>query len=171
MKNKLPVRVIMALFLLVMSIVNLAARPTEEGHRDNHHHLNEIGISTGVVRMQPESETAPGLHLHAMRRLGDEGIKKFFGIGLGLEIIFSEHRHYSIMGTLEIFPWKKLVITFSPGILTVKEDGENQRRFSFHCEVMYEFEVGAFEMGPALGFAVAGEDTHFTVGIHIGKGF
>lgn len=171
MRKKLLVRETLALILSVILAVNLAAWPVDEEHHDHHHHLNEIGISTGAVRMQPETETAVGLHLHAMRRLGDEGFVRFFGVGLGFEVIFSDHRHYAIMGTLGIFPWKKFVLTFSPGLLMVKEDGENRRLFSFHSEIMYEFAVGGFEMGPALGFATAGEDIHFTIGIHIGKGF
>jgi hypothetical protein len=170
MKKKPPVKETLGLLLSVMLAVNLAAWPVEEDHQ-SHHHLNEIGISTGIVRMQPETETAAGLHLHAMRRFGDEGLKKFFGVGLGFEVIFSEHRHYVIMGALGVFPWKNLVLTFSPGLLTAKEDGENHRLFSFHSEAVYEFEVGGFGIGPALAFSAAGGNTHFTVGIHIGKGF
>lgn len=151
--------------------INLGAQPEPELHHENHHHLNEIGISLGIVWMQPEAETAPGLHIHYMRRIGDEGIARYIGIGLGFEVIFSDHRHYNIMGTLGIFPWKELVITLSPGLLIAKEELETHRQFSFHVEIMWEFEVSGWGMGPALGFAVSGENTHFTLGIHIGKGF
>lgn len=171
MKKNKDFRLMMVLLTVFLSVIYLESQPAEEDHHGEHHHLNEIGISFGIVRMHPESETAPGLHLHAMRRLGDEGVKRFFGIGAGVEIIFSEHTHTGFMGTLGIFPWKKLVIALSPGILMLEEDGEKQRRFSFHGEVMYEFEVGPFDMGPALGFAVAGEDIHLTMGVHIGMGF
>lgn len=171
MRKKIPAKEMSVLLLSVILAVNLAAQPVGEDHHDHHHHLNELGISTGIVLMQPEDETAAGLHLHAMRRLGDEGFMRFFGLGLGVEVIFSDHRHYAFMGTLGVFPWENVVFTFSPGLLLVKEAGESRRLFSFHSEIMYEFTVGGFEMGPALGFAKAGEDTHITVGIHIGKGF
>lgn len=171
MKKNNVFKAMMILSAVLLSVMYLESQPVGKGHHEHHHHLNEIGISLGIVRMHPESETAPGLHLHAMRRLGDEGFKKLFGIGAGVEIIFSEHTHTGIMGTLGVFPWKKLVIALSPGLLMLEEDGEKQNRFSFHGEVMYEFEVGPFDIGPALGFAVAGEDTHYTMGVHFGMGF
>lgn len=170
MKSKRPIRKKMIMLLVLLSLC-LQLPAVETHDHEHHHHLNEIGISTGIVYMQPESETAPGLHLHFLRRLGDEGIKRFFGLGVGLEVIFSDHRHYNLMGTLAVFPWKKLVITFSPGLLMVKEDGENLHRLSFHCEITYEFELGSFEVGPFFGFSTAGGDTHFTIGFHLGRGF
>jgi hypothetical protein len=159
------------IFILLLSEMMGMGFPTNDNHNEEHHHLNEIGISTGIVWMKPENETAPGLHLHFMRRLGDEGIQKYFGAGFGLEIIFSDHQHYNIMATVGLFPMKNWIITFSPGLLFVREEGETHRHFSFHVETMYEIELGSFEGGPAFGFSVAGGDTHITLGVHIGKGF
>jgi hypothetical protein len=167
-RNQLFIAIICLIFVLW---VNLGAIPTTEHPHENHHHLNEIGISAGIVWMQPEAETAPGFHLHYMRRIGEEGFARHIGVGLGIEVIFSDHHHYNIMGTLGIFPWKQLVITLSPGLLIVKEEQEILREFSFHVEMMWEFEVKSWVIGPALGFSIAGEDSHFTMGIHIGKGF
>lgn len=166
-KNEVWIALLAGLLLLVPGV-----SPAEEHDHEHHgHHMTEIGISLGAVWMSPETETAPGIHLHFMRVLGEEGPAGLFGLGAGVEVIFSEHRHYNPMIALGFFPWKKLAITFSPGILFAREEGETHRHFSFHIEATYEFEVGNFEIGPALGYSIAGEDRHVTLGVHIGTGF
>ena len=94
----------------------------------------------------------------------------FFGLGFGYEVIFSEHRHQNVMIQLGFFPWKGLAVTLSPGILFHREETV-ERKLSLHLEAVYEFHAGFFEIGPAVGAAVAGGDVHLTLGIHIGKGF
>ena len=156
--------------VVILTPAPCAGAVAEENHHEHHLHLNEIGLSTGWVWLQAESESAQGLHLHYMRRLGEGGVSRFLGLGLGYEVIFSQHSHHSILVQLGIFPWKKLVITVSPGILFHKEE-TTERKFSLHFEIVYEFELGTFEIGPAVGFATAGSDRHFTLGVHVGKGF
>lgn len=163
--------------LLILGLYFLSAgmfAETEDYHHHEsehgHHHMTEIGLSLGIAFLQhEESETAPGLHLHFIQRLGKHGLLNYLGIGFGFETIFAHHRHYNIMGTLAIFPIEHLSIGIAPGLLLAEEDDENIKEFALHIEAVYEFEIGAFAVGPALGYAKSGDGYHFTIGIHIGK--
>ncbi len=39
-----------------------------------------------------------------------------------------------------------------------------------HIETNYEFEIGAFHVGPSIELAVDLEDVHVMVGLHLGVG-
>jgi hypothetical protein len=169
-KNKIlfVLIVLVGFHLYLVSSESAGLKNEHEGH---HEHRFEFGLSTGITFIQPESESAIGFHLHAMHRLGEEGLAGLFGLGLGLEMIFSQNIHYNFMASLGIYPLRHIEITLSPGILFVEEEGEAVRKFSFHIEVNYLFDLLDFEIGPAVAYSIAGEDTHITLGIHIGKGF
>jgi hypothetical protein len=121
--------------------------------------------------LQPEGESALGTHLHFIRRFRGEGIGRFLGLGVGFETIFADHMHYNVMGTVTIYPYKNLSVAISPGLLIVEHENEYETRYSTHLEVAYGFEVGQFHVGPVVGYARSGEDEHYFVGIHIGRGF
>ena len=143
----------------------------ETGEHGQHSHIYELGFSTGFVRMEPEGEYAMGTHLHFIRRLRGEGIRRFLGFGIGFETIFADHMHYNVMGTIAIYPYKNLSIAISPGMLIVEHHDEYDTRYSTHVEVGYGFDVGQFHIGPVVGYAKSGDDEHYMIGIHIGKGF
>lgn len=165
-RNGLPMLLLLLFFIFPMTL-----RGQDPHDHDHHHHLNEIGVSVAMVQLAPEDDTAVGLHIHAMRKLGDNGIKKYFGFGIGTDLIFADHFHTNLMATIGIFPFKNLVLHVSPGILFVKEDGETETRASFHFEILYEFDLGIISLGPYLGFGTAGSDHHFAAGLHLAKGF
>ena len=121
--------------------------------------------------MEPEGEYAMGTHLHFIRRLRGEGIRRFLGFGIGFETIFADHMHYNVMGTIAIYPYKNLSIAISPGMLIVEHHDEYDTRYSTHVEVGYGFDVGQFHIGPVVGYAKSGDDEHYMIGIHLGKGF
>ena len=142
----------------------------EKGHI-HHDHANEIGMAAAYAYMEPEGESAFGLHLHLMRRLQGESFKKYFGLGAGFETIFADHMHYNVMGSIAVYPYRDLVVVLSPGILFVEHNDELKERYSTHLEAVYGFLFGGCEIGPVIGIAQSGDDTHYTIGIHLGKGF
>jgi len=123
-----------------------------------------------MTLIEPEDETAPSLHLHASRRLGSEGFKQCLSAGLGFETIFTEHLHYSFLASVSYNPIAAFIIEIAPGVLYVKEENESITEFLTHIECMYEFDLGYIGIGPVVGMALSSEDTHYAVGIHIGKG-
>lgn len=143
----------------------------QHGGHGGHDHIYELGLSTGFVHMKPEGESAVGTHLHLIRRFQGEGIWRFLGVGIGFETIFADHMHYNVMGTIAIYPYKNLSIGISPGMLIVEHDNRCELCYSTHVEVAYAFEVGQLHVGPVIGYARSGNDEHYFVGIHLGKGF
>jgi hypothetical protein len=47
----------------------------------------------------------------------------------------------------------------------------NKTRFLIHVDAVYEFPVGEWGVGPVVGFAQSGDDRHYMIGLHLGKGF
>ncbi len=130
------------------------------------HHKNEIGIANSLVYFAKEEAFAYGLHSHFVRRLGESR----FGIGLGYERIFDEHKHstYGIVFAYTILGgWN---FNASPGITI--EAADPNPVFALHLETSYEFELGTnFHIGPVLEFAYDPEDIHLSAGLHVGFGF
>ncbi|UCG58128.1 MAG: hypothetical protein JSU70_01215 [Phycisphaerales bacterium] len=146
-------------------------REHEHAEHGGHDRVYELGVSTGFVRMEPEGQSAVGTHLHLIRRFQGEDIRRFFGLGIGFETVFADHTHYNVMGTIAVYPYKNLSIGISPGVLIVEHDNECELCYSTHVEVAYVFEIGQFHVGPVAGYAKSGDDEHYFVGIHLGRGF
>ncbi len=133
------------------------------GHHD--HHKNELGVANSAVWFVKEKTLAYGLHAHYIRFIP----KSRFGMGVGYERIFGEHKHntFGIVGTFS--PLEGLNLNVSPGLTF--EDGNSTISFALHLETSYEFEIKNFHVGPAIEFAYDPEDYHISVGIHVGYGF
>ena len=130
------------------------------------HHKNEIGIANALVYFVKEKETAYGLHFHYVRNI----MASKFGIGLGYERIFDEHKHNTIGIVGSYRPIDKLGINLSPGI-TFEDNESSSLNFALHVEASYEFELNNFHIGPVFEFAYDPEDYHISLGLHIGFGF
>ena len=154
--------------LLTTFYLNIFAQTTEyaDNHTDDHdHHKNEIGIANSPVYFVKEKVFAYGIHIHYVRNIP----KSKFGLGLGYERIFDEHKHntFGIVATYR--PIDKLSFNVSPG-LTI-EDNNPKPNFALHLETSYEFEIKNFHIGPVLEFAYDPEDIHISLGLHVGYGF
>jgi len=157
-------------FILIITLFftgfasNLVAQTVE--HPDNHeYHKNEIGVANSAVYFIKEQVFAYGLHMHFVRNIP----KSKFGIGLGYERIFDEHKHNTI-GLLATYrPIDRLSLNVSPGLTF--EDKSSMANFALHLETSYEFEINSFHIGPALEFAYDSEDYHISFGLHVGYGF
>ena len=150
-----------------MILGNTVNAQSDEHNEDHHnHHRNEIGIANALVYFVKEEVFAYGLHIHYVYNLAETK----FGIGLGFERIFDQHKHNTLGIVGSFRPIDKLSIILSPGITF--EDNENSNlNFALHFEVSYEFEINNFHIGPVLEFAYDPEDYHISLGLHIGYGF
>jgi len=158
---------LIAFFALPQSVLSA----DDHDHHNHHGHEMEVGISAAYIHLDAENESASGLHLHLMRRLKGGEFLQHFAVGLGLEGVFADHKHYSAMGSIGVFPWRNLVVTLSPGVAFADHEGEWETNYITHIEASYGFMVGEYEVGPVMGYAKSAEDRHYSVGIHLGKGF
>ncbi len=161
--------VTMVLAMTVIASVPYSKAAGEETH--NHHHGHDIGglefgASTGYVERE-EGDGAIGMHLHVMKRLGDEGLSKGIAIGPATEVILGDHEHYTVMLSLSIYPWRGLALAVAPGIEWTAHESEWESRYATHLEMGYLFEVGRFDLGPTIGYSASDED-HYSLGIHAG---
>ena len=90
-----------------------------------------------------------------------------FGIGIGLEGIFDEHRHYATSINFSYLPIHALTLTVAPGI-QFAPDSED---FTTHFEIVYEFKIGKLHIGPVAEYAWSPNDAHTMIRLHTGFGF
>lgn len=158
-------RISYLLFLgLLFSTKVLFAQHSEES--EHSHHKNEIGIANSPVFLLKEKEFAYGLHLHYIRNIHHSK----FGIGLGYERIFDDHKHNTIGIVGSYNPVDRVFVNISPGI-SFEDNAHSGVNFAFHLETTYDFEFKNFHLGPALEFAYGKEDYHISIGLHVGFGF
>ncbi len=173
---------LLVIIILLISIVSFGQEHdhddhNHEGHEHSSHgHKNEISAAIGLVPIPAENEVTLGLHLHYIKGLGE---KQQFGVGLGFETIFDEHKHYtfSVVGLWRVY--KGLSFTYAPGIMFYKphEDvghsGEEhyEAQFAQHFEFAYEFMVGNFHIGPMVEVGVEQLGVHYMAGVHFGIAF
>lgn len=170
--NKLTTVFILAFSVLLMVAGPVAAQSDKhEEHQAHGDHIHEVGVSLGITHLEHDDEFAPIVHLHYSKRLAHESFMKHFGIGLGLEAIIFEEMHYNVMGVFNIYPSGGFEISLSPGILFVEGEEEFTSAFAFHVEMGYSFDLDFIEIGPVIGASFSGDDEHYSIGVHIGKGF
>lgn len=158
-------RITYILFLgLFFSTKLLSAQHAEEP--EHSHHKNEIGIANSPVYLIKDKEIAYAFHMHYIRSVGDSK----FGVGLGYERIFDEHKHntFGIVGSYS--PIDRVLVNISPGI-SFEDNSSSDVHFAFHLETTYDFEFKNFHLGPILELAYDKEDYHISFGLHIGFGF
>jgi len=147
------------------------AQASDHSGHPHEHSEYEIGISLGMTRLIEEKENALNSHLHFSKKLGNSEIMERISLGAGFEYIFTEHSHYSVLGTISVNPVWALIVDISPGILFTEHHGAKEKLFAAHLELTYEFEYHGFGIGPVIGAGFSKEDNHLMLGIHMGKGF
>jgi hypothetical protein len=50
-------------------------------------------------------------------------------------------------------------------------NGETEIFPAFHTEAVFEFNLGGIHIAPMAGFGIDKEESHFSVGVHVGLGF
>lgn len=128
----------------------------------------ELGLSVGYAYLKEEKEEAPVLHAHLMKHLSDEGWLKYFSLGIGVETIFTDERHYGAMVTVAVHPWEHVIIAVSPGVAWEEHEGETHSSYATHIEAAYVFETSHYHIGPVVGYSKTEDDVHYNIGVHIG---
>ncbi len=162
-------KTIFSLILFALTIVICAQEPHFEHNGHNHgneYHKHELGVSLSPVYFFKEKEISVSTHLHYVYNFPTTK----FGVGVGYEKIFDEHKHNFFGLELNYRPIHNLTLNLSPG-LTFEGDHFDEKEFAVHFESVYEFEFDSFHIGPLLEFAYHPEDFHINLGIHIGVGF
>lgn len=158
-------RILIPILFLVFSLNTFAQ--TEEHECEHHHSKFELGLSNGLVYNFTESEAAYGLHVHVVSSIGESDK---FGMGIGYERIFDDHKHNALSLVLLYHPIEHVSINLAPGVTWLGSDS-NTIKPALHLEGLYEFKIGKFHLGPLLGVAFNTEDLHASVGLHLAYGF
>lgn len=134
-------------------------------HDSEHHHVHEIGVSVAPVYFTKAEEYSVATHFHYTYNFPHTK----FGLGLGYERIFDEHKHNFVGLELSYRILHPLSLSFSPG-LSFEDEHSDEKEFAFHFETVYEIEFGSFHLGPVMELSYHPEDLHISFGVHIGLG-
>ncbi|MGQ7868267.1 hypothetical protein [Sunxiuqinia sp. sy24] len=135
---------------------------------DHEHHRHHLGVGVGGASLLAENEQALGTHLHYLYRVAPHSR---LSVGLGLESVWGEHTHNTITALLNYNILPRLSVNVGPGYSFAEEEGESHKALSGHLELLYEFSIGEFHLGPMLGFGFEKDESHASLGIHLGFGF
>jgi len=149
--------------IVFMFLVQVGLSANAQSHDHEHSHVHEVGISLAPVYFFGEEELSLATHVHYVYNFPHTK----FGVGLGYERIFDEHKHNFVGVELNYRPIHKLTLNVSPGV-AFEGEHPDEKDFGLHFETVYEFEFGRFHLGPVLEFAYHSEDVHISLGIHIG---
>lgn len=165
-KTSMKIKYTILFLFLLPFVINAQEVDVEEEDSHHEHHRNEIGIGNAPVYFVKEKVLSYGLHLHYMYNLPHTK----FGLGVGYEKIFDEHKHNTVALIFNYRPVDKLNFSISPGLAS--ENNEFDKSIlAIHFETSYEFEIHDFHVGPVFEFAASKEDLHISLGLHFGIGF
>ncbi len=166
---RLPPKTWFVFFTAFLFISGFFSESMMAQHEEHHHehHPWELGGALGAVFSIEEKHTAPGIHAHVLRNLGEE---KKFGVGIGFETILDEHQHLNFGIPVNYNTHRGFIFTATPGVLFKKET-DWELNPSVHLETLYEFAFDHFHTGPMIELALAPNDIHLMLGIHIGFGW
>jgi len=165
MSKKLTLILLMFPFMFMHSYAQNHKHHKNDHDHEKHRHSHELGLSLAPTWFSSENELNAGLHLHYVYNL----LPSKFGLGIGYERIFDDHKHNFVGAEVVYRPFHALSLDISPGLAFEGGHGD-EMEFALHFETAYEFEFGAFHLGPLIEVAYHPEDWHFSTGIHIGFG-
>ena len=152
-------------FVLCFLISTFSVNAEKDPHHAHKHHLNEIGVANSMLYIFSENGYAYGLHAHYIRYIPHTK----FGYGFGYERVFGHHQTNTI-GILGSYnPFIEFYFNFIH-VITF-EDKSNQVDLALHFEVLYEFELYNFHIGPTIGYSLNPNDQHISIGVHMAYTF
>jgi hypothetical protein len=159
--------ILFSIFLLFSFFISAQDYHNHHEHEHTDLHKYHIGFGVAATHITGESGIAPGIHVHFIRQLGNQNR---WGLGLGYEGILDEHFHNGLNLLVNYHLLEHLSINAGPGIIFSGHDGEREISPGFHTEIIYEINLGKLHVGPMAGFGIDKEETHFSVGVHVGLG-
>jgi hypothetical protein len=167
-------RVLSLIVLVVAFSLSVEAQHSNNSNKHASHnhdldpHKYHIGIGIGGAHIFSENVQAPAFHLHFLRQLGHHNQ---WGLGIGYEAIADEHWHNGLNLLVNYRPVRFLSLLAGPGLVIGKHDGKTEVLPAFHTEAVFEFNVAGLHIGPMIGYGRDKEDSHISVGVHVGFGF
>ncbi|MBE0663430.1 MAG: hypothetical protein IH597_13300 [Bacteroidales bacterium] len=160
------------LFITLLSLYSLPLLSQDKNtHSDSHKHDSHnyhVGVGIAGSKILAESTLAPGFHLHIVRQFGHHNQ---WGMGLGYEVIADKHWHHGLNLLFNYRPARFLSLLAGPGLAVASHEGKTEILPAFHTEAVFEFNLRGLHIGPMIGYGLDTEDSHFSVGIHLGLGF
>ena len=150
-------------FMFLFIITN--AQHTGDQTVHEHKQLSEIGLSLAPSWFLSEGGISTAVHFHYVYNFPHTK----YGIGLGYERIFDEHKHNFIGVEFNYRIIHPLTVSLSPGV-AFEGEHSGETDFALHFETVYEFELGRLHIGPMVEIAYHPEDWHLSLGIHLGFG-
>ncbi len=164
---------LMARTLLLSILLLYSVFTSAQGHHNHENHMHDdahkyhIGVGVATAHFKGEPGLSPAAHLHFIRQVGHSN---HWGLGLGYEAIFDQHLHSGLNLLVNYHPLNRLSINAGPGIVFSEHKEHHEVNPSFHTEAVYEFNLNKIHIGPMAGFGFDKEDTHFSLGVHLGFG-
>jgi hypothetical protein len=163
------------LLFLLITLFSLYSLPlmSQDGNSHSHKHDHDphnyhFGVGITASKILEENIWAPGFHLHLVRQFGHYNQ---WGLGLGYEAIADKHWHHGINLLFNYRPARFLSLLAGPGLAIASHEGENEILPAFHTEAVFEFNLRGVHIGPMIGYGIDTEDSHFSIGLHLGLGF
>ncbi|MDA3928912.1 MAG: hypothetical protein PF541_08115 [Prolixibacteraceae bacterium] len=158
--------------LLTMLLVSFSCFAQFHHHKDHkeheHYHIESkigIGAATSFVYDMGEQEFAPGFHVHMLRVFNEK-----FGAGIGYEGIIGDNYHQTLTAFGKFFLTDFLSVNVGPG-LTLPNKEHNEFSLSAHFELATAFDICDIHVGPMVGYGISTEDSHVSLGLHVGWHF
>ncbi len=129
----------------------------------SHGKKSDLGFNIGAVYIQSERIYVPGVHIHYSKR-----IYGFLSGGAGFEIIFDEHKHYTLSLLIGYELFENFRFNYSPGISLIKGEDKDIFLLTHHLEISYSIDFGTSHAGPSIGVGFEGDIIHYMVGVHFG---
>ena len=154
----------------VSSVAYMASAENDHAHGHHGHNVSgpELGLSAGYVHLQEEAEDVLGVHAHLLQRLGSDGLRRRFAIGVGGEYLLADEEHYALMLSFAAYPWRGLVVSASPGVQWAEHEGDTEADYSTHLEAAYVFPFRQYDIGPVIDYSWTEDEEHYMIGLHLG---
>ena len=167
MRNSYRAIIFLIFFLFAFSSYSQVDHLEHEHTVRDAGHTWHIGLGLSSAKIAGEQAMDPGIHVHLMRKLGNESN---WSLGMGYEGLKGENWHNGLNVLLNYRLLEFFSLNAGPGIVFEKAEAKNEVKSAFHTEGVFEFHLAGFHLGPMFGLGFDSEHTHFSLGIHLGFG-
>ena len=105
--SKMSSMILTKAIVIILTTTVLSYNVQAQEEETTHSHKNEISVAAGIVPIISENKLTAGFHLHYVRGMGNT---KKFGLGVSLETIIDEHKHYTLSIVFQYRFFEKLSI-------------------------------------------------------------
>jgi hypothetical protein len=154
------------LFLIILFATSIPLIAQRHYSEENHHDVKyELGTALTMVYSPHTGEFGPGFHLHGVRFFNPD-----FGIGIGYEgaIYHDYHQAMTMFGEFILADF--VILDVGPAIIFPNHEHPHYA-VTAHVEAALSFDYKNLHIGPMIGFGIGKEESHYSLGVHIGWHF